>query len=164
MITLPRLLGLSLLGGSMWTSAILPIVLIQPRQDTTPTATTNTETSKPAFPRPNPDVSGKYHAGDGVTAPKLISSVPPQYSTEARKKRISGNSVVELVVRADGTPSNVHVAKSIAEDAKEKNRAAALTLDETAIEAVQQYRFEPATYEGKPVPIELRVIVNFRIR
>lgn len=68
------------------------------------------------------------------------------------------------MVDADGMPRDVHVAKSTADGAKEKNRAAALTLDETAIEAVQQYRFEPATYEGKPVPIELRVIVKFRIR
>ncbi len=90
--------------------------------------------------------------------------MPPEYSTEARKKRISGDCIVELIVNADGTPRDVRVTRSIAEGAKEKNRAAALTLDKAALEVVQQYRFRPATYEGKPVPVELRVVVRFRMR
>jgi hypothetical protein len=36
-------------------------------------------------------------------------------------------------------------------------------LDEKAIEAVKQYRFNPATYEGHPVPVLLNIEVNFRL-
>jgi TonB family protein len=36
-------------------------------------------------------------------------------------------------------------------------------LDEKAIEAVRQYRFKPAMYEGHPVSVEVNIEVNFKI-
>jgi TonB family protein len=36
-------------------------------------------------------------------------------------------------------------------------------LDEKAIEAVKQYRFNPATFEGHPVPAQINIEVNFRL-
>jgi periplasmic protein TonB len=36
-------------------------------------------------------------------------------------------------------------------------------LDEKAIEAVWQYRFKPARYQGHPVPVQLIVDVDFRL-
>jgi protein TonB len=36
-------------------------------------------------------------------------------------------------------------------------------LDEKAVEAVKQYKFKPATLQGKPVPVEVNIEVNFRI-
>ncbi len=34
-------------------------------------------------------------------------------------------------------------------------------LDEQAVAAVRQYRFKPATLDGKPVPVDLYIDVNF---
>ncbi|QNI34847.1 energy transducer TonB [Alloacidobacterium dinghuense] len=31
------------------------------------------------------------------------------------------------------------------------------------MEAVQRYKFQPATYQGKPVPVEVNVEVNFLV-
>jgi protein TonB len=42
-------------------------------------------------------------------------------------------------------------------------RGVGMGLDEKAKEAVQQYRFKPAMENGKPVPVELNVEVNFQI-
>jgi len=36
-------------------------------------------------------------------------------------------------------------------------------LDEKAIEAVRRYRFNPALKDGVPVPVEIKVEVNFRL-
>jgi TonB family protein len=36
-------------------------------------------------------------------------------------------------------------------------------LDQKAVEAVRHYRFKPATLQGKPVPVEVNIEVNFRI-
>jgi outer membrane biosynthesis protein TonB len=36
-------------------------------------------------------------------------------------------------------------------------------LDENAVDAVRRYRFEPSTFQGKPVPVEIDVEVNFRL-
>jgi len=124
-------------------------------QQQTPNVEPATNTKQPATDSksaPNPDSSGIYHAGDGVIAPKLIYSVEPEFSEKARKKKIGGDCLVSLIVRADGTTTDVHVAKSIAETVPKKAREAALDLDQNAVKVVEQYRFTPATYRGTPVP------------
>ena len=137
-------------------------------QQAPPTAS-SAESQKPdpqASPKqslPNPDFFGIYHAGDGVTPPKLIYSVEPEFSEKARKKKIHGNCVVSLIVRTDGTTTDIHVTKSAADAVSMKEREAALTLDENAVKVVAQYRFTPATYRGKPVPYRTTVEVNYQI-
>jgi hypothetical protein len=41
---------------------------------------------QPVSPRPNPDASGKYHLGDGVSAPKLVFASDPEFTDQARRK------------------------------------------------------------------------------
>jgi len=36
-------------------------------------------------------------------------------------------------------------------------------LDEKALQAVSQYRFQPATKDGKPVPAKINVEVMFKL-
>jgi hypothetical protein len=55
-----------------------------------------------ASPRPNPDASGKYHLGDGVSAPKLLFAPDPEFTDQARRKRAGGTVVVALTVDAEG--------------------------------------------------------------
>src|ERR1700760_2891697 len=43
---------------------------------------------------PNPDRFGIYHAGDGVTPPKLLLTVEPEFSEKARKRKAGGNCLV----------------------------------------------------------------------
>jgi TonB family protein len=119
--------------------------------------------AKATSPTPNPDASGKYHLGDGVTAPKLIYSVDPEFTDEARHKRLEGVVVVALTVDTAGNPQDVRVSRSMAEDVSKKYKQIAVGLDEKAVEAVKQYRFEAGQYRGKPVPVEIEVHVNFRI-
>jgi protein TonB len=112
---------------------------------------------------PVPNADGIYRVGHGVVAPKPIFLPDPQFSEEARRKKVSGRCTVGLIVNVDGTVRNVHVVRSIAEEQTERLQKAALSLDEKAVEAVRGYRFRPATLDSKPVPVELRVQVSFDI-
>jgi TonB family protein len=120
-------------------------------------------TAMQAAPKPNPDANGKYHVGDSVTAPQLLYKVDPEFTKEAKKRKINGITIINLIVDTDGNPTNVHVQHSMADSADKKHRAAALSLDQAALDAVKQYKFAPATLQGKPVPVELNVEVNFKI-
>ncbi len=90
--------------------------------------------------------------GGGVTAPKVIQTSEPEYSKEAKKAKFKGIVLVNLIVDANGLPQNVHVVRGVG-----------MGLDQKAIDAVKQYKFKPAMQDGKPVPVELNVEVNFQI-
>jgi protein TonB len=95
---------------------------------------------------------GVYRIGGGVRAPVVIAQVDPEFSEEARKQKFSGNVLVDLIVDELGNPTHVHVARGVG-----------LGLDEKAVDAVRQYRFKPATRDGKPVKVELSIEVRFEI-
>ena len=95
---------------------------------------------------------GVMHAGGGVSAPVLIYDPDPEFSDEARRAKYQGVCVVGLIVDAQGNPQQVHVVRPLG-----------MGLDEKALEAVRQYKFKPAIYKGRPVPVEINIEVNFRI-
>ena len=76
----------------------------------------------------------------------------PEYSEEARKAKYQGTCVLWLVVGPDGRPRDIKVARTLG-----------LGLDEKAIEAVKQWKFEPAMKDGKPVAVQINVEVSFRL-
>ena len=91
--------------------------------------------------------------GGAVSAPQVVHHVFPEYSEEARREKFVGQVVVGLIVDTDGLPQNVHVVRGVGHG-----------LDEKAIEAIRQYRFQPAMENGKPVPVRVNVEVNFQIK
>ena len=92
-----------------------------------------------------------HKIGDGVTAPVLIKKQEPQYTKEALDAKLNGSVLLSIVVDSTGTPRNIQVVRSLG-----------MGLDEKAIEAVQQWRFQPGTKDGKAVATAARVEVNFR--
>ncbi|MDE1155721.1 MAG: energy transducer TonB [Acidobacteriaceae bacterium] len=60
--------------------------------------------------------------------------------------------MVYLVVDEHGNPTHVRVVRDIG-----------MGLGQKAVEAVRQYKFKPALENGKPVPVEMTVEVNFQI-
>jgi protein TonB len=95
---------------------------------------------------------GFFHIGGGVTKPQIIYEPDAEFSEEARKAKFSGDVEVYLIVDAQGNPSHIRVARGVG-----------MGLDEKAIEAVRQYKFKPAMKDGKPVPVDLYIEVNFQI-
>jgi TonB family protein len=90
--------------------------------------------------------------GGGVSAPKAIYAPEAEYSEEARKVKHMGTVVLWLVVGTDGKPRDIRVLRTLG-----------LGLDEKAIEAVKNWRFEPAKKDGKPVAVQINVEVNFHL-
>jgi len=161
-----KIAGLLLIALAMTTSSAFGSGRLMPRTDqqgTTESAKTGGQKTTTPSSRPNPDASGVYHAGPGVSAPQAIYTVDPEFSDKARKKKLGGTSVIGMIVDPSGTPRDVHVVQSLAEGVAPKLRTTAQSLDVKAVEAVKQYKFKPATYEGKAVPYELKVEINFRI-
>jgi hypothetical protein len=167
MSTLVKVCFASLMAG--WiiprTSFASPIQAVQ--QQTTPTAPATSDKQpetpgKPHQPRPNPDGSGKYHVGDGVTAPVLIHSEEPKISKNMRKANISGSCLVAVTVDTNGDPADVHIVRSTLDPNDKEMRGVAIGLQNICIEAAQKYRCQPATFQGKPVPVDLKVEITFQ--
>jgi periplasmic protein TonB len=95
---------------------------------------------------------GAFRVGGGVSAPKAIYAPDPEYSEEARKVKHMGVVVLWLVVGPDGKPRDIRVVRTLG-----------LGLDEKAIEAVKNWRFEPALKDGKPVAVQVNIEVNFHL-
>jgi TonB family protein len=95
---------------------------------------------------------GAFMVGNGVSAPRAIYSPDPEYSEEARKARWQGVVVLKIVVGPDGRTHEVQVLRSLG-----------LGLDEKAMEAVKQWRFEPAKKDGQNVAVLVSVEVAFHL-
>ncbi len=95
---------------------------------------------------------GVARIGGDVSAPVLLKMVDPEFSEEARRKKLSGSVRVRLTVDENGMPEDVTVVQGVGAG-----------LDEKALEAVRQYRFKPALRNGVPVKVVMNVEVRFQI-
>jgi protein TonB len=91
--------------------------------------------------------SGKDSA---VVPPKLIHSVQAVASLEAMRDFERGNVVIDAVV---GTSGEVHFISVV---------SGPPSLREPAVESLKQYRYEPATRNGQPVPAHVTITIHFR--
>jgi TonB family protein len=89
-----------------------------------------------------------------VVPPTVVKSVKAAYTKEARDARIEGTVVVEIVVSVDGLPKDVKVIESL--DTK-------YGLDAEAVRASREWRFVPASKEGKPIERAIRVEHSFKL-
>jgi TonB family protein len=93
-----------------------------------------------------------YKVGGDVTPPKLVHSVSAVFpDSERGKDKRSVTVVCKLVVTAQGLPEDVQVVQSPGKD-----------FDDSAMAAIRQYRFTPATRRGKPVAVSIRLETNMR--
>ncbi len=88
----------------------------------------------------------------GLTAAKAIYTVHPRYTSEAMRAKVQGSVELEAVVGTDGTVERARVTRSLHPD-----------LDAQALIAIRQWRFEPATLDGKPVITWMRLTMDFRL-
>ena len=105
---------------------------------------------QPATAWPPPGVHTMREAG--VTPPRLIREVKPQYTADAMRAKIQGNVFVDAVVEADGHVGAVRVARSL---------DGTFGLDEEAVKALKQWTFTPAIKDGVAVPVLVTVEMSF---
>jgi protein TonB len=97
-----------------------------------------------------------YRVGDdGLTPPRLVSEVKPEYTNEAKEAGIQGTVLLDAVVLEDGTVGEVRVSRSL-------DRVHG--LDDQAIKALKQWRFEPGRKDGKAVPVRVEVEMTFTLK
>ena len=81
---------------------------------------------------------GVYRPGSGIEPPKLLREVKPDYTDEARVRKLAGEVVLEIVVRRDGSVGDLKIVTGLGGG-----------LNERAVQAVRQWRFSPALRQGR---------------
>lgn len=100
------------------------------------------------------DVGDVVMTEDAVdAAPRPLERVPADYPVRARAKNVTGHVTLSLLVEADGTVDDLKVLESQPPG----------VFDEAAMAAVRQWRFTPATYEGRPVSVRARQTLRFEL-
>jgi periplasmic protein TonB len=104
-----------------------------------------------APPPPPPPVKPKRVGGE-LQAPALVHRVEPDYPGVAVAAKVSGTVILEATVNETGAVTEVKLLRSI------------ILLDQAAIKAVKQWRYEPLMLNGQPVPFILVVTLTFTLR
>ena len=100
-----------------------------------------------------PPVDDPFKLPPGATPPRATHTVVAEYSDEARRARYEGSGLISLIVNEEGLPTEIHIERHLGYE-----------LDEKMIEAVSQYRFQPAILDGKPIAVRIRIQISFRLR
>jgi TonB family protein len=96
---------------------------------------------------------GPYRPGSGIEPPRLLREVKADYTEDGRRRGLQGDVVLEIVVRRDGSVGEVTLLQGLGAG-----------LDQRAIAAVRQWRFDPARRRGMPVDVIVEVAVEFTLR
>lgn len=98
---------------------------------------------------------GAFRPGNGVQPPRVLREVKPQYTAEAMRAKVQGRVMLECIVLPDGTVGNVEVLRSL---------DSVFGLDQEAIRAAKQWRFDPGTRFGEPVAVLVTIELTFTLR
>ncbi len=94
---------------------------------------------------------GSYR--EGVTTPACLYCPNPNYTDEARQKKLQGIVAMQVLVTAEGRAGDVRLSKGLG-----------LGLDERAEQAVRTWRFQPSRDAlGRAVPGWVTVEVTFHL-
>ncbi|MCW5979141.1 MAG: TonB family protein [Bryobacteraceae bacterium] len=96
--------------------------------------------------------AGVHRVSEGATPPRLVQKQEPEYTEEARAAKLEGKVVLYAEVAPDGLAHNIQVLEGLG-----------LGLDEKAMEAISQWRFNPGAREGQPVTVAATIEVNYRL-
>ena len=104
-----------------------------------------------APPPPPPARVEPVRVGGEISAPRLIYRVEPEYPSIAVNAQIEGMVILEATVDHTGAVRDARVLRSRG------------VLDEPAVKAVEQWRYEPLLLNGRPSPFVLTVTVSFSL-
>jgi len=90
--------------------------------------------------------------GGEVKPVQLISSVPPVYPQLARSQRVSGDVKIDALIDENGRVTSMKVV------------GGPVLLHQSAMDSLRQWRYKPATLDGKAVSMHLVVTVQFRLQ
>jgi protein TonB len=88
-----------------------------------------------------------------MSRPVMLAGRQPRYTELARRAGTQGTVILEAVIDKKGRVSNVRILKGLP-----------MGLDAEAVAAVQDWTFEPAKMDGRPVAVYYTLTVNFKIQ
>jgi len=98
------------------------------------------------------NASGAYNIGRNVKAPQAIKRVEPAYPFAARMNGVKGIVIMQVLIDKTGAVRQVMVLRGLSPD-----------LSQAAVDAVRQWRFQPATLDEKPVDVVFNLTINFKL-
>lgn len=96
-------------------------------------------------------VAGSASAQDVKVSPKRIGYVAPVYPEAAKAARVTGVVIAEVMIDEGGNVASANILRSVA------------GLDQAALEAVRQWKYQPTTLNGQPVKTMATVTINFTL-
>ncbi len=92
-------------------------------------------------------------AASDLSWPVPLRKVDPKYPPELRKGNVEGEVELYAIIRKDGSVDSIQVVRSVDPD-----------LDANAMDALAQWKFQPARKHGEPIDLEAVVHIPFRTR
>jgi periplasmic protein TonB len=107
----------------------------------------NTPTAIPKQATPQ-----RVRVSAGVTQGLKIKNVTPVYPQMAKIARVQGPVVLAAIIGKDGSIQNLRVLST-----------ASPLLNQSAIDAVREWRYRPYILNGEPVEVDTQITVNFTL-
>jgi TonB family protein len=99
----------------------------------------------------SPQAEGPGERSAASADGSLLHRVEPEYPEAARQQNIQGSVILDVHIGADGAVQEVRVASGPP------------PLAQAASDAVKQWKFKPRLSNGRPVEMQTRVTLNFRL-
>ncbi len=93
----------------------------------------------------------RVRVSQGVVQGNAISQPKPLYPQMARMARVQGSVVLHAVISKSGAIENLRVVSGHP------------MLQQSALDAVRQWRYRPYLLNGEPVEVETQITVNFNL-
>ena len=87
----------------------------------------------------------------GFKPPEFLNRVKPDYTAEAERADVNATVEVMVVLRSTGEVGEVEI-----------KRWAGFGLEDSALRAIRQLKFNPATRNGQPISVRALIRYNFR--
>jgi periplasmic protein TonB len=110
--------------------------------------------TSPASVLPSSAVNSQHSLAAGtaqVSQPRLISSVQPAYPAVAAQMHTQGDVVIRAQIDAKGKVAGMTVVSG------------PTLLQQAALNALRQWKYQPSKLDGQPVPGEVMVTIRFRL-
>jgi len=104
-----------------------------------------------APPPPKPKLNGPLRVGGNVQAARIVNRVQPVYPPLARQTRISGTVRLHAIIGKDGAITSLEVMSGHP------------LLQQAALDAVRQWRYQPTLLNGEPVDVDTTIDVIFSL-
>ncbi len=99
-----------------------------------------------------PEQGEPIHVGGDVKKPEKLHTPQPSYTEEAREAGIQGVVITQCIIDRSGRVRQVKILKGLPNG-----------LSEKAASTIKEWRFKPATLDGKPVEVYYNLTVHFRL-